>query len=167
MKKFESNNEALNELLINNGIDLICNANMEIIISNEDAKRIEELVENMAPAAIQDYTITDIVPKTYEERLVEAGLDSKTRVELTDKVNTIVADILNTDSRLWSINRKISGYGTWRVSLWLNEYHFGQELSERLMSRYFITHDEDKQFTLADFNDIIDEVCQEYAYDKF
>lgn len=60
MKKYYSENNQLNEILVNNGIDLICNERMEVIISNEDAERIKEIVKDMAPAAIDDYSIEDI-----------------------------------------------------------------------------------------------------------
>ena len=58
MKKYYSNNEALNEMLVENGINLIVNEKMEITVSDEDALRIKDLVEKFAPAAVQDYSIT-------------------------------------------------------------------------------------------------------------
>ena len=59
MKKFWSNNEALIELLVEHGINLICNENMENEVSDEDAEHIWEFVERLAPAAAYDYGIED------------------------------------------------------------------------------------------------------------
>lgn len=59
MKKFFSTNGALVELL-NEQIEMTCNADMEIIVSDEDAERIAEIVATLAPAAISDYMIEEI-----------------------------------------------------------------------------------------------------------
>lgn len=60
MKKYYSNNEELNEILVNNGIDLICNDDMEVMVNDMDAERIEAIVKEQAPAAIDDYTLEDV-----------------------------------------------------------------------------------------------------------
>lgn len=57
MKQFQSSNSELIELLVDNGIELICDDNQNIVVSNEDAEKIEEIVNRFAPAAIYDYTI--------------------------------------------------------------------------------------------------------------
>lgn len=57
MKNFETNNSELLEVLVNNGIDIICNENMEMMVSEEDADRIPAIVNELAPAAINDYVI--------------------------------------------------------------------------------------------------------------
>lgn len=59
MKKYHSSNEELNEILVNNGIVLNCNEDMEIVISDEDAARIPEIVREQAWAAINDYSIEE------------------------------------------------------------------------------------------------------------
>lgn len=59
MKKYHSSNEELNEILVNNGIVLNCNKDMEIVISDEDAARIPEIVREQAWAAINDYSIEE------------------------------------------------------------------------------------------------------------
>lgn len=59
MKKYYSSNEELNEILVNNGIALNCNEDMEIVISDEDAARIPEIVREQAEAAINDYSIEE------------------------------------------------------------------------------------------------------------
>jgi len=57
MKTLYTDNSALIELLTNNGISIICNEQMEMTISDEDAERIPTMIEELAPAAISDYTI--------------------------------------------------------------------------------------------------------------
>ena len=59
MKKYYSSNEELNEILVNNGITLNCNEDMEIFISDEDAARIPEIVREQAEAAVNDYSIEE------------------------------------------------------------------------------------------------------------
>lgn len=57
MKKFQSSNSELIELLVDNGIELICDDTQNIVVSEEDAEKIEDIVNRLAPAAIYDYTI--------------------------------------------------------------------------------------------------------------
>lgn len=60
MKKIQTSNNELLEILADNGIEMICNEDMEIVISDEDAVRIGELVNKVAPAAYCDYIIENI-----------------------------------------------------------------------------------------------------------
>lgn len=60
MKKYYCENEKLNEALVNNGINLICNESNELIISDDDAYRIDKLVKDKFYCAIGDYIIEDI-----------------------------------------------------------------------------------------------------------
>lgn len=60
MKTFWTSNSELEEILAENGINLFVNENMEIVISDEDAERIDSIVEEFAPAASGDYCIEDI-----------------------------------------------------------------------------------------------------------
>ena len=55
MKTIWINNDALKEVLVENGIELICNENMQIQVSDEDAERIPAIVQEFAPAAADDY----------------------------------------------------------------------------------------------------------------
>ena len=48
------------KILENNGIEMICNENMQIEISDEDAEKIDSIVNELAPAASGDYAIEDI-----------------------------------------------------------------------------------------------------------
>lgn len=60
MKTFWTSNDELKEVLVEKGINLIVNENMEVVISDEDAERIDSIVEEFAPAASGDYCIEDI-----------------------------------------------------------------------------------------------------------
>lgn len=102
--------------------------------------------------------------QTYQQR-IEALSECKTTFELLDKVQPIINDIMHEDEMLYSINRCWVYYGTWQAQLWTNEYRFGKQLSELLIKKKIITHDEDKQFTIDDFEDVIRECVEEYAYD--
>lgn len=55
---YTSSNEALTELL-NEKYDMVCNEHMETIITGE-REEIEAYVEEVAPAATEDYTLEDI-----------------------------------------------------------------------------------------------------------
>lgn len=59
MKTIWFNNEALKEVLAEQGIEMMCDEKMSIVISDEDAERIPALVEEFAPAAAGDYGIED------------------------------------------------------------------------------------------------------------
>lgn len=104
---------------------------------------------------------------TYQHRLEEAAKEAENKSQLMHKVNCVIFDMLQEDECLWGIGRQIAGFGTWRMTLWVNEYAFGHDLAERLNNHYIVTHDEDKVFTLYDFEDIISDVCWEYALYKF
>lgn len=60
MKILYCNNRKLLEILENNGINMICNENMQIEISDEDSEKIDSIVNELAPAAFGDYVIEDI-----------------------------------------------------------------------------------------------------------
>ncbi len=60
MKTIWFKNNELIELLSEQGISMNCNDNMDITISDEDAARIPEIIERIAPAASDDYGIEEI-----------------------------------------------------------------------------------------------------------
>lgn len=60
MKTLYCNNRELLDILENNGINMICNENMQIEISDEDMEKIDSIVNKFAPAASGDYTIEDM-----------------------------------------------------------------------------------------------------------
>lgn len=66
MKQIITDNQALIEVLESNGISVICDAQMRMVISNEDADSIEDIVAREAPAAVSDYTLEDIENLTYD-----------------------------------------------------------------------------------------------------
>ena len=57
MKQIITDNAELLEVLTANGINIICNDNMEMMITDADAIRIDAIVEEKAPAAFADYVI--------------------------------------------------------------------------------------------------------------
>ena len=57
MKQIITDNAELLEVLTANGINIICNDNMEMMITNADATRIDAIVAEKAPAAFADYVI--------------------------------------------------------------------------------------------------------------
>lgn len=60
MKQIISSNNELLEVLVENGINITCNEQMQMVVSDEDAERIESIVNELAPAAADDYTIEEI-----------------------------------------------------------------------------------------------------------
>ena len=60
MKQIITSNSELLEVLAENGINIICDDQMRMTLSDEDAARVETIVEQFAPAAFYDYAIYDI-----------------------------------------------------------------------------------------------------------
>ena len=57
MKQIITDNAELLEVLKANGFNIICNDNMEMMITDADAIRIDAIVTEKAPAAFADYVI--------------------------------------------------------------------------------------------------------------
>ena len=57
MKQIVTDNTELLEVLEANGINIICNDEMQMMITNADAARIDAIVTEKAPAAFADYVI--------------------------------------------------------------------------------------------------------------
>ena len=57
MKEIITDNAELLEVLEANGINIICSDDMEMMITDADAMRIDAIVEEKAPAAFADYVI--------------------------------------------------------------------------------------------------------------
>ena len=57
MKQIITDNAELLEVLEANGINIICNDNMEMMITDTDAIRIDAIIAEKAPAAFADYVI--------------------------------------------------------------------------------------------------------------
>ena len=104
---------------------------------------------------------------TYEQRLKEAVEKAKTMVEYDTAVEEIVEEMKQTDEQLYSIEKRWCYYGTWRVTLWVNEYLFGSELKEYIADHLsIITHDEEREWkTLADIDKEFYECVTDYAFD--
>ena len=77
--------------------------------------------------------------------------------ELQNVCIDFVDEIIKVDNRLLSVNKKWSGYGTWKSTGFANEYQFGKDLSTTIVKALNgkITHDEDKEFTIEEFRDDI------------
>ena len=57
MKTIYTDNRELIEVLVANGINITCNSQMEMAVSNEDATKIDAIVARYAPAAFSDYVV--------------------------------------------------------------------------------------------------------------
>lgn len=60
MKIIHTTNQELLEVLQENGINVMCNENMDMIISDEEAARIDDVVKEFAPASLMDYAIENV-----------------------------------------------------------------------------------------------------------
>ena len=60
MKQIITNNTELLEVLLENGINIICDDQMRMTLSDEDVQRVAEVVAKIAPAASFDYTVEEI-----------------------------------------------------------------------------------------------------------
>lgn len=109
------------------------------------------------------------VYKTIQDRIekwIEAN-NPETYKELMLNVHKIIHEEIfgNLDERLYGFNRNWQYYGTWRITLWVNEFHFGEEIGKRLNGLHIITHDEEKTGSLEDFEDDIYEQITDWADD--
>lgn len=86
--------------------------------------------------------------------------------DLSEKVDALVEQIIRSDDSVLSVRKEWKGYGTWRSVGFANSYTFGGVLAgiltKALTNR--ITHDEDKEFVVADFEEDIEEVLFEHLY---
>lgn len=57
MKTIYTDNSKLIEVLVANGINITCNKQMEMTVSDEDAIKIDAIVARYAPAAFSDYVV--------------------------------------------------------------------------------------------------------------
>ena len=60
MKQIITDNTELLEVLVEKGINIICDDQMRMTLSDEDAERLDKMVEEFAPAAACDYTVEEI-----------------------------------------------------------------------------------------------------------
>ena len=106
---------------------------------------------------------------TIQERLHDKCINANSVNELMSITSDFAAEIVETDNVFLSVEKHLCGYGTWKTSAFANEYHFGEDLAEAIKNALsgHITHDEDKEFTPADFQDEITEAVFELANDYF
>ena len=106
---------------------------------------------------------------TIQERLHDKCINASSVNELMSITSDFTAEIVETDNVFLSVEKHLCGYGTWKTSAFANEYHFGEELAEAIKNALsgHVTHDEDKDFTPADFEDEITEAVFELANDYF
>ena len=57
MKEIVTDNAELIEVLVANGINIICSNDMKMMVTYTDAMRIDAIVAEKAPAAFADYII--------------------------------------------------------------------------------------------------------------
>lgn len=103
---------------------------------------------------------------TIQDQLKEQAKKCSTKNELIQVVDNITREVINTDNAFWGIDKSRSGYGTWKVKIdFINEYHYGRKLAESLLNEtgYIITHDEEREFTMEDFKDNIEEAVYDLA----
>ena len=106
---------------------------------------------------------------TIQERLQDKCIKASSVNELMSITSDFTAEIVETSDMFLSVEKHLCGYGTWKTSAFANEYHFGKELAVAIKNALsgHITHDEDKEFTPADFQEEITEAVFELANDYF
>ena len=57
MKQIVTDNAELLEVLVDNGINIICSDDMKMMVTDTDAMRIDAIVAEKAPTAFADYVI--------------------------------------------------------------------------------------------------------------
>lgn len=106
---------------------------------------------------------------TIQERLHDKCINAHSVNELISITSDFTAEIAETDNLFLSVEKHLCGYGTWKTSAFVNEYYFGKDLAVSIKKAIsgHITHDEDKVFIPADFQDEINEAVFELANNYF
>ena len=106
---------------------------------------------------------------TIQERLHEKCIKASSVNDLMSITSHFTSEIVETDKVFLSVEKHLCGYGTWKTSAFANEYYFGKDLAVSIKKAIsgHITHDEDKEFTPADFQDEITEAVFELANNYF
>lgn len=86
--------------------------------------------------------------------------------ELHNKVSDLVDEILKVENSFLEVDKQWVSYGTWKSKPFVNEYYFGKELAELIEKslKGKITHDEEKQFTIEEFRERLEDNIYEYLY---
>lgn len=105
---------------------------------------------------------------TYEQDLKYAADGAASRIEYDSKVLEIINNILSNEEP-FTVSKRWTGYGTWRVSVEVNSLIFGSELAEYIKDNLvFATHDEDREFrSFADMEQQVRDVIENYAFELF
>lgn len=84
---------------------------------------------------------------------------AENQIQMFEAISDLAIEISKTDTNLLSIDKIWVNYGTWKSNCFANQYHFGEELANALISKLSkrITHDEDLNFHIGDFIDEIEE----------
>ena len=106
---------------------------------------------------------------TIQERLHDQCINAHSVNELMSITSDFTAEIVETSDIFLSIEKYLCGCGTWESRAFANKYYFGRDLAVSINNALsgHITHDEDKEFTPADFEDEIAEAVFELANDYF
>ena len=83
--------------------------------------------------------------KTIMNEIISLASKAETSAEVYEIVDRKINDFMmycDDNPALWSVTSRWTAYGTWRVTLTLNNYAFGNRMSTHDFS--IITHDEDK-----------------------
>ena len=86
--------------------------------------------------------------------------------ELRPIVDDLASQIVALEPYTIEVDKQWSGYGTWKSKGWVNKAYFGEELANIIVKALNgkITHDEDYEFELKDFEEAINERIYEYLY---
>ena len=86
--------------------------------------------------------------------------------ELMPIVDDLASQIVALEPYTIEVDKQWSGYGTWKSKGWVNKAYFGEELANIIVKALNgkITHDEDYEFDLKDFEEPIRERIYEYLY---
>mgnify|MGYP003408039293 CR=1 FL=1 len=103
----------------------------------------------------------------YNDEILNAVNSAKNKNQLLELTDSISEKIESENSVFISVNKKYVNYGTWKLTLFVNKYHFGEELTNILTNISKITHDEDTEFSPCDLHDEISNAIFEYAYKLF
>ena len=104
--------------------------------------------------------------KTLFESL-EKRSEQFTTGEMMQEVDGFTQHLIESqDKALLSISKGWSGHGTWKVSVFVNEYHYGEKLTSLLEKAIngATTHSEDKEFTIEEFTEKISDEIYEHLF---
>lgn len=104
--------------------------------------------------------------KTLFTKLVKKGSEldaNQLAQEVKDFTNLIITQ---QDEALLSVSKGWSSHGTWKASVFANKYHYGDNLAKIIEKSIngTVTHNEDKEFTLEDFRERLEDEIFEYIY---